>query len=112
MAPAWSLRMGAILTARRAFTSSAIRSSRRRVETLRQPQFELNFYNKSDPSRRIGSGLSVLDTGLRLRYEISRKFAPYTGVAYAGKFGETADFTRAEGGIVNDVRFCGIRLWY
>jgi copper resistance protein B len=78
-----------------------------------QPQFELNFYNKSDPSRGIGSGLSELDTGLRLRYEISRKFAPYIGVAYAGKYGETADFTREEGGIVNDVRFIyGIRVWY
>lgn len=78
-----------------------------------QPQFELNFYSKRDPSRCIGSGLSELDTGLRLRYEISRKFAPYIGVAYNGKFGETADFTRAEGGIVNDVRFVfGIRLWY
>ncbi len=77
-----------------------------------QPQFELNFYNKSDPGRGIGSGLSELDTGLRLRYEISRKFAPYIGVAYAGKFGETADFTRGEGGIVHDVRFIfGIRVW-
>jgi len=78
-----------------------------------QPQFELNFYSKSDPGRGIGSGLSELDTGLRLRYEISRKFAPYIGVAYSGKFGETADFTRVEGGIVNDVRFLfGIRVWY
>ncbi|MDO8431478.1 MAG: copper resistance protein B [Candidatus Binatus sp.] len=78
-----------------------------------QPQFELNFYNKNDPSRGAGSGLSELDTGLRLRYEISRKFAPYIGVAYNGKFGETADFTRDEGGIVNDVRFVfGIRVWY
>jgi copper resistance protein B len=80
---------------------------------IAQPQFELNFYSKSNPSRGIGSGLSELDTGLRIRYEISRKFAPYIGVAYNGKFGETADFTRAEGGIVNDVRFIfGIRLWY
>ena len=78
-----------------------------------QPQFELNFYSKRDPSRGIGSGLSELDTGLRLRYEITRKFAPYIGVAYNGKFGETADFTRAEGGTVNDVRFIfGIRVWY
>jgi copper resistance protein B len=78
-----------------------------------QPEIEMNFYSKRDPSRAIGSGLSDLDTGLRLRYEISRKFAPYIGVAYNGKFGEAADFTRAEGGIVNDVRFVfGIRVWY
>jgi copper resistance protein B len=78
-----------------------------------QPEIEMNFYSKRDPSRAIGSGLSDIDTGLRLRYEIGRKFAPYIGVAYNGKFGETADFTRAEGGTVNDVRFnFGIRLWY
>ncbi len=80
---------------------------------IAQPQFELNFYSKSNPSRGVGSGLSELDTGLRIRYEFSRKFAPYIGVAYNGKFTETADFTRAEGGVVNDVRFIfGIRLWY
>ena len=78
-----------------------------------QPEIEMNFYSKGEPSRGIGSGLSELDAGLRLRYEISRKFAPYIGVAYNGKFGETADFTRAEGGFVNDVRFVfGIRVWY
>ncbi len=78
-----------------------------------QPEIEMNFYSKRDPRRAIGSGLSDLDTGLRLRYEISRKFAPYIGVAYTGKFGESADFTRAEDGTVNDVRFIfGIRLWY
>jgi copper resistance protein B len=78
-----------------------------------QPQFELNFYSEGDRRRGIGSGLSDLDTGLRLRYETSRKFAPYVGVTYAGKFGETADLTRTEGRIVDDVRFVfGIRSWY
>ena len=80
---------------------------------IAQPEIEMNFYSKRDPSRAVGSGLSELDTGLRIRYEISRKFAPYIGVAYNRKFGETADFTRAERGIVNDLRFIfGIRLWY
>jgi copper resistance protein B len=80
---------------------------------IAQPQIEMNFYSKRDKTRCIGSGLAEIDTGLRIRYEISRKFAPYIGVAYTGNFGETADFTRAEGGIVNDVRFIfGTRLWY
>ncbi len=69
-----------------------------------QPQFELNLYSKRDPGRGIGPGFSDLDTGLRLRYEISRKFAPYIGFAYNQAFGETASFTRAEGGIVHDPR--------
>jgi copper resistance protein B len=78
-----------------------------------QPQFELNFYSARDPSRGTGPGLSSIDTGLRIRYEISRKIAPYIGFAYSGAFGETATFTRDEGGIVNDPRFIfGVRVWY
>jgi copper resistance protein B len=80
---------------------------------IAQPQFELNFYSKSNPSRGIGSGLSELDTGLRIRYEITRKFAPYVGFAYTGNFGQTATFTREEGGNPEDPRFIfGVRLWY
>ena len=77
-----------------------------------QPQIEMNFYSKADPARRIGSGFADLDTGLRLRYEFSRKFAPYIGVAYEGRFGGTADFARAGGERASDVRFlAGIRAW-
>jgi copper resistance protein B len=80
---------------------------------IAQPQIEMNFYSKSDPSRGVGSGLSDLDTGLRIRYEITRKLAPYIGFAYTQKFGETATLTRNEGGIVHDPRFIfGARLWY
>jgi copper resistance protein B len=80
---------------------------------IAQPQIEMNFYSKNDPSRGVGSGLSEIDTGLRIRYEISRKFAPYIGVAYTGIFGQTATFTREEGGNPNDPRFIfGLRLWY
>ena len=78
-----------------------------------QPQAELNFYSKDDPARDIGSGLSDIDTGLRIRYELTRKFAPYVGIAYNGKFGETADLARAQRALVDDVRFVfGTRLWF
>ena len=42
-----------------------------------QPQVELNVYSKADPARLVGFGFSDIDTGLRLRYELSRKFIPY-----------------------------------
>ncbi|HEY2662145.1 MAG TPA: copper resistance protein B, partial [Caulobacteraceae bacterium] len=45
------------------------------------PQGEVNLYSRADPIRHIGAGVSQLDAGLRLRYEITRKFAPYIGVA-------------------------------
>ena len=61
----------------------------------------------------IGAGLSDIDMGLRLRYEFSRKVAPYIGVSYQRRFGGTESLTREQGGHVNDVRFLfGLRLWY
>jgi copper resistance protein B len=80
---------------------------------IAQPQAELNFYSKNDPGRGVGSGLSEVDTGLRIRYEVSRKFAPYIGFAYTGEFGQTAAYTRAEGGNTDNPRFIfGARVWY
>jgi len=77
-----------------------------------QPEAELNFYNKSDPGRGTGSGLSDLDAGVRLRYAISRKFAPYVGFAYTGKYGDSATFARREGEAVDSPTFVfGIRVW-
>jgi len=40
----------------------------------------VNLYSKADPVRMVGAGFSDIDTGLRLRYEFSRNFAPYLGV--------------------------------
>ncbi len=78
-----------------------------------QPQIEMNFYTKDDPARLIGSGLSDIDAGLRLRYEITRKFAPYVGVTHDGKFGGTAAYARAGGGLTDEVRFtAGVQAWF
>lgn len=78
-----------------------------------EPQFEMNFYTRNDPARVTGSGLADIDAGLRLRYEFSRKFAPYIGVTYEGKYGRTANLTRAAGDDTSALRFVlGIRAWF
>jgi copper resistance protein B len=78
-----------------------------------QPQIEMNFYSMDDPARRVGSGLSDIDAGLRLRYEITRRLAPYVGVTYDGKFGSTAAFAAGAGEPLNQVRFAvGLRAWF
>lgn len=78
-----------------------------------QPEAEMNFYGKPDPDRRVGSGLSDLEVGIRVRYEIRREFAPYIGVAWRGLFGATADRTRAAGFSVSDLQIlAGVRLWF
>lgn len=80
---------------------------------IAQPELEMNFYTKRDPQRSLGTGLTDLDTGVRLRYEISRKFAPYIGFAYARKFGDTANLSRQAGETVSAPRLIfGVRVWY
>jgi len=78
-----------------------------------QPEAELNFYTKADRGRGTGSGLSDIDAGLRLRYEFSRKLAPYIGVSYTGRFGQAESFARQEGLKPHSVRFAfGLRTWF
>ncbi len=77
------------------------------------PEIELNLYGKDDPATGIGSGLSDIEAGLRLRYEIRREFAPYIGVNWTHLYGRTADFARAEGADIDDTQFVlGIRAWF
>jgi len=76
-----------------------------------QPQIELDLYSKADPARLVGAGFSDIDTGLRLRYEFSRNFAPYIGVVYEGQFGQTASFAKRAGESTGDLRFVfGVRI--
>ena len=78
-----------------------------------QPEIDLNIYSKTDPGRHVGSGLASLDAGVRLRYEISRKFAPYVGVMYSGRYGQTVRFARQESEAATAVQFVfGIRGWF
>ncbi|OHB26428.1 MAG: copper resistance protein CopB [Phenylobacterium sp. RIFCSPHIGHO2_01_FULL_69_31] len=78
-----------------------------------QPRAEVNFAAEDIPTRAVGSGVSDAELGLRLRYEIKREFAPYVGVVWSRKFGDTADFARAEGEDVEDTRFvAGLRAWF
>lgn len=77
------------------------------------PEIELNAYSKNDEAVGIGSGLSDMALGLRLRYEVRREFAPYIGVNWTKKFGQTADFARADGEDTSDVQIvAGIRAWF
>ena len=78
-----------------------------------EPEVEINVYSKDDRARRVGSGVSDLDAGLRLRYEIVRKVAPYVGVTWEQKFGQTADLAHAAGESSSNVRFTlGVRSWF
>jgi copper resistance protein B len=78
-----------------------------------QPRAEFDFSVQDVPELGIGSGLSTVETGLRLRYEVVREFAPYIGVSWESAVGETADIARASGEDVGAVSLVtGIRLWF
>lgn len=72
------------------------------------PSLEADFYSKDDPQMRIGSGLSSIEAGLRLRYEFIREFAPYVGVTWEKTFGNTEDFNP-----INETSLLvGVRFWF
>lgn len=74
---------------------------------------EAELYGKDDVRRGIGSGLSAVEAGLRLRYEFTRKFTPYVGVVWERAYAGTADLRRAAGEDVDDTRFvAGLRIWF
>ena len=78
-----------------------------------QPQLELDAYGEDDPERRVGAGVSDLEIGLRLRYEIRREIAPYLGVSWSKRFGQTADLARAAGEETDEIAYvAGFRLWF
>lgn len=61
----------------------------------------------------MGKGLNHIEAGLRLRYEVRREFAPYIGVNWTRRFGETADLARSEGRDVSETSLLiGVRAWY
>ncbi|MBY0508609.1 MAG: copper resistance protein B [Rhodospirillaceae bacterium] len=78
-----------------------------------QPRVEVNLAAQDVLENGIGSGVSDIELGLRLRYEIRREFAPYVGISYSRKIGNTADFARAAGERVGSTSFIiGIRTWF
>ncbi len=79
---------------------------------IAQPEVELNLYSRDDRRRGVGSGLSEVDTGLRLRYEIRRKLAPYVGFAWNGRLADAASFARQAGQAASDPSFVfGLFVW-
>ncbi|HEY5568983.1 MAG TPA: copper resistance protein B [Gammaproteobacteria bacterium] len=78
-----------------------------------QPRIEANIYGKRDVERGLGSGLSDVSAALRVRYEIRRELAPYFGIEWVRKYGETEDLARAAGDDPNDARLvAGLRFWF
>ncbi len=77
------------------------------------PEFELNAYTRNDASQNIGSGLSNMNLGLRVGYEIRREFAPYIGINWSQKFGKTKDLANSSGSDTSDTQLLlGVSMWF
>lgn len=78
-----------------------------------QPRLEIAVAASEVEEFGVGKGLNSTRVGLRLRYEITREFAPYVGAYWQKQYGDTADMTRKDGdspegaGVV-----AGVRMWF
>ena len=78
-----------------------------------QPRAEVDISAQDVPELNTGAGISTVEAELRLRYEIRREFAPYIGVSFERKVGQTADLARAAGEHVSSTSFvAGVRLFF
>ena len=78
-----------------------------------QPRAEIAFAAQDIPELGMGAGVTAIEAGLRLRYEIVPQLAPYLGLEYGAKLGETADRARAIGEDARQLSILvGIRAWF
>ncbi|MFK0309620.1 copper resistance protein B [Pseudomonas sp. NPDC090233] len=76
-----------------------------------EPTVEANFFGRNDAGREQGAGLADSEVGLRLRYEITRGFAPYIGVSFNRLHGNRADQAREDDEDLGQTRLvAGVRL--
>lgn len=77
------------------------------------PRLEVEAGAQAVRRHDLGAGLRSFETGLRLRYEVRRQFAPYVGVSWHRALGDTADRVRDAGGEAGTLSWlAGVRLWF
>ena len=80
---------------------------------IAQPFVEAVLASSDDSAIRLGSGLSRVESGLRLRYEIEKEFAPFIGVSFEQFTGATAGYVAADGGQTSKLRvLAGLKVWF
>ena len=72
-----------------------------------QPRIDLKLQAQRVSDLNLGSGFTDVELGARLRYEVTRNVAPYIGVVWDRKLGETAGIARANGEAVGSLFVAG-----
>ncbi len=75
------------------------------------PFVELNFSANEVPNRLLGPGITDIETGVKLRYEITRELAPYVEFRYARLLGRTSELVQEDGEDKQDISvIVGIKI--
>lgn len=78
-----------------------------------QPRLEAGISLHDVPEYGQWEGITDVTLGLRLRYELSRKLAPYVGVTWTTAVGETANRIQDAGGDEDSgAVVSGVRVWF
>jgi copper resistance protein B len=78
-----------------------------------QPRIDVKLQMQSVPDLELGTGVTDFELGARLRYEFTRNFAPYVGVNWDRKVGQTATIARNNGEPASNISFiAGARLFW
>jgi copper resistance protein B len=116
LAPYWFEVAGALFLSDRGDVTARLEGyydQRLTQRLIAQPRVELNFAAQDVRDAGIGSGFSDLELGFRLRYEFKREFAPYVGITYDRKIGDTARLATLAGEEVGATGLVvGIRAWF
>ena len=80
---------------------------------ITEPYFEIDFSAQTVPELEIGSAITSGEFGIQIRYDISRKFAPYIDFKYERKFGKTSAIARKHGENRDDfIASAGLRFMF
>ena len=116
LAPYWFEVEGQLFVSTRGDAHARLEASYDQRITQRlilQPAMEVNVAAQDVPELGIGSGLSDIELGLRLRYEFAREFAPYVGVNWERKLGDTARYAQRVGDDPAATSLVmGLRFWF
>ncbi|WP_230293683.1 copper resistance protein B [Croceicoccus sp. Ery5] len=82
-------------------------------DLILQPRVELALSAQDIPEQQLGSGVTGIEAGLRLRYRISPECAPHIGYDFSWQFGDTKLFAHASGEDASTgALVIGIRTWF
>ncbi len=77
-----------------------------------EPEVELNASMQDVPAYGVTRGLNDYETGVRMRYEFRREFAPYVGITRSRRSGDGAEAEVASVNAAARNQFVlGVRLW-